>query len=395
MARAQGAPTVHGFLQGAFSTRLTAPRIGPFISAEERAQIEIAGSPGHGLDGYAGKLDLFRDNVGHEWGTDLREGYLDLAFKNARARVGRQIVTWGVGDLLFVNDLFPKDWEAFFTGRPIEYLKLGVDAVKVDFYGKGASAEVVVMPGFRGDRTPRPSRFEMPSPFGALPVTLDTPEASLKNAQIAARVYGRLASFDASAYFTKGFFRSPSMAPDDPNNPTQLNAFYPELRAYGASLQGAVGPGVVSLEVGYYDSADDKSGSDPAVPNSQIKFLAGYSRALSDDLTVGGQYNVEQTQHYGAYLEGLPPGFPASPEWRHLLTARITQMRKHQTERLSLVAFWSPSDNDFFLIPQYRLQIDDATWIEAGLNMFGGKDTTLFGAFDKNDNLFLTYRKSF
>ena len=45
-------------------------------------------------------------------------------------RVGRQILTWGTGDLLFINDLFPKDWVSFFSGREEQYLKNPVDAAR-------------------------------------------------------------------------------------------------------------------------------------------------------------------------------------------------------------------------------------------------------------------------
>ena len=49
-------------------------------------------------------------------------------------RAGRQIITWGLGDLIFINDVFPKDYEAFFSGRPMEYMKKGVDGVKIGYY---------------------------------------------------------------------------------------------------------------------------------------------------------------------------------------------------------------------------------------------------------------------
>jgi hypothetical protein len=48
----------------------------------------------------------------------------------ADVKLGRQILTWGTGDLLFINDLFPKDWESFFIGRDSEYLKGPSDALK-------------------------------------------------------------------------------------------------------------------------------------------------------------------------------------------------------------------------------------------------------------------------
>ncbi|MBL7221906.1 MAG: hypothetical protein ISS69_17490 [Phycisphaerae bacterium] len=68
-------------------------------------------------------------------------------------KVGRQILTWGTGDLLFVNDLFPKDWRAFFIGRDLEYLKAPADAMKVSLFGDIANLDLVYMPRFN------PSRF--------------------------------------------------------------------------------------------------------------------------------------------------------------------------------------------------------------------------------------------
>ena len=63
---------------------------------------------------------------------DPREAWLStqpLDFLDLKA--GRQVVTWGTGDLLFINDLFPKDWQSFILGRDEEYLKAPSDTVKV------------------------------------------------------------------------------------------------------------------------------------------------------------------------------------------------------------------------------------------------------------------------
>ena len=49
---------------------------------------------------------------------DLREAYILLYPSDSLdLKVGRQILTWGTGDLLFINDMFPKDWQSFFIGR--------------------------------------------------------------------------------------------------------------------------------------------------------------------------------------------------------------------------------------------------------------------------------------
>jgi len=46
-------------------------------------------------------------------------------------KIGRQILTWGKGDYVFINDLFPKDYRSFLSGRNIEYLKAPSDAIKL------------------------------------------------------------------------------------------------------------------------------------------------------------------------------------------------------------------------------------------------------------------------
>src|SRR3970282_1827099 len=67
--------------------------------------------------------------------------------------------------LLFANDVFPKDWVALFTGRPMEYLKVGSDALKLDLHPGGIEAEIVVLPFFQPDRYPTGDRLLLPDPF--------------------------------------------------------------------------------------------------------------------------------------------------------------------------------------------------------------------------------------
>lgn len=95
------------------------------------------------------------------------------------------------------------------------------------------------------------------------------PTSTYDNTELLLRLYRRAGGFDVEAYLYKSFWCSPSMRPDAPSAPTQIDLFYPELRVYGTSAQGNVLGGVLSLEVGYYDSRQDRDGSGPAIPNSQ------------------------------------------------------------------------------------------------------------------------------
>ncbi len=389
--------SLHGFLQGNYSadTSSSNPDGGDFKLAEERLQLKLEASkdPFHIFV----KADGWYDHIDQRWDSELREGYVDYTAGKWDARLGRQIITWGVGDLLFINDVFPKDYEAFFSGRPLEYLKKGVDGVKIGVYPGFVSFELVAIPFFTPNTFPSPNRFSMFDPMpGITNREKQEPATTLRNTEIAVRAYRDIAGFDASVYFYRGFFRQPSMMPDNLMMPTRLTLFFPELSVYGASLQGRALDGVLSLEAGYYDSRENRSGTNPMIPNSQTRFLSGYQRQLWEDFTVGVQYYGEYMQHYSEYAKNLPPGFPQERKLHSLTTIRLTQFLMNQTMRLSFFAFYSPSDGDSMLNPEIKYNFTDHIWAALGANIFGGKKNwTQFGQFSKDDNVYVQVRYEF
>lgn len=391
--------SLHGFVQGNYAARVTGeelpgPEGGDFLLGEERLQLKLAASSQEA--GFFLKNDFLRDAVSRATEIDLREAYLDYGGGSFDLRLGRQIITWGVGDLLFINDIFPKDYAAFFSGRPLEYLKIGSDAAKVDLFSDRVSAELVVIPFFQSDTLPAPERFFLFDPFSSLPREAQEPRVEIENTELALRLHRNLAGFDVAAYVYKGFFRTPGMRPDDPLVPTRVTLFFPRLAVYGASGQGNALGGVTSLEAAYYDSLDDRGGRDPAIPNSMLKYLAGYQRQFRTDFTAAFQYYGEYLSDYGPYRAALPGGLPVQDRLGQLLTFRLTQLLRYQTLRLSLFAFYSPTDEDYYLIPEVRYSFTDALWGAVGANVFGGgKNTTPFGQLDKNDNVYVIARYEF
>ena len=389
--------SLHGFLQGNYSTdtSTTNPDGGDFKLAEERLQLKLDASK----DSFHifVKADGWYDHIDQKWDSDLREGYADYTAGKWDLRLGRQVITWGVGDLIFINDVFPKDYEAFFSGRPLEYLKKGVDGAKIGIYPDFASFELVAIPFFEPNHFPDSHRFWM---FDPLAVVTDgkeeKPAVTLENTEIALRAYRDIAGFDGSLYFYRGFFRQPSMMPDNLMMPTKLTLFYPKLSVFGASIQGKALDGVVSLESGYYDSREDRNGSDPMMPNSQTRFLLGYQKQLWEDFTVGLQYYAEYMHDYSAYKKNLPQGFPQESRLHELVAVRLTQFFMHQTLRLSWFSFWSPSDGDYLLNPEVKYNFSDHIWAAIGANIFGGGEKwSQFGQLEKNDNIYLQVRYEF
>ena len=88
-------------------------------------------------------------------------------------------------------------------------------------------------------------------------------------------------SREFAAYLYHGFFKQPNALTPD------LEATFAPLTSIGASLRQPMGPGLFNVEMSYYDSRDDRDGSDPLTPNDQFRFLAGYEWEAKPNFTVG------------------------------------------------------------------------------------------------------------
>lgn len=357
-------------------------------AAELRGQLKAEARNGAGSVALLGRFDLLSDIALDDTRAESRELYGDWIAAKVAARLGRQVITWGVADLLFINDTFPKDWVAFFTGQPIQYLKLGSDALKLNAYPGSVTLEVVIA-AFRADNLPTARRFVLPDPLPAgLPRRTVEPGHDANELEASTRVSGYLDNWEWAGYASRTHYRSPAWRATG----TEIVGDYPRLHSLGASLAGPLASGVLSLEAGYYDSIDDRSGDDPAVENSQYRGLAGYSQQLWEDATLGAQLYGELMRNHGAYRAALPYGLPVRDRLRSVATLRLTQFFAHQTLAFNLFAFVGLSEQDRYFIPSLRYAFSDALWIEGGANLFGGRRDGLFGLLQDNRNVYLTIR---
>jgi len=347
--------------------------------------------------------DLLYDTVDRDRHIDLEQGtgWLDLREANVEfspvdlldIKLGRQILTWGTGDLLFINDMFSKDWNSFFIGRDEEYLKAPSDAIKTSFFTSVANIDLIINPKFDADRYIDGRRISYYNPvMGEISgqnavIETDQPDGS----EVSVRIYQTVGAYELAVYGYDGYWKSPGGF-----DMTTGLATFPELAVYGASARGPLSKGIANIEMGYYDSKEDSSGADPLINNSEFRFLAGYEQELIKDLTMGIQYYLEWLMDYDNYRDTLPIGSHSRDEYRHLLTTRLTWLTLNQNLQWSLFVFYSPSDNDAYLRPKVNYKIDDHWTAEAGGNFFIGKqDYTFFGQFKQNNNLFASIRYGF
>jgi hypothetical protein len=386
----------HGFFETRAGYRLLNDKYEKDMSImESRFQLDLSSYLDWGDLKYKG--DFFGDLVMEKGYYDTREAnvflrptdYMDM-------KVGRQILTWGTGDLVFINDLFPKDWQSFFIGRDTEYLKAPSDAAKVSLFSDWANLDVVYTPQFDPDRYINGERISYwNSNLGRLAgrdaiVHTDKPNRWFGDSEIAARLYRNIEDYELALYGYRGYWKSPGG-----QNPTRTKAIFPDLNVYGASIRGSVGKAIANAEVGYYESADDLSGKNPLINNSEMRYLVGYTREIAKNLTMGLQYYVEQMLDYSGYKRYLPSS-PARDRFRHLTTLRLTKLLMNQNLRCSLFTYYSPSDKDVYMRPIVNYKASDNVAVEVGSNIFfGDHPYTFFGQFHNDTNVYAGLRYSF
>jgi hypothetical protein len=354
--------------------------------------------------------DLIADGLAEDRAVDLEagRGWLDLRQASVSfsplefldLKVGRQILTWGTGDLLFLNDMFPKDWQSFLLGRDTEYLKGPSDAVKASVFLGPVDIDIVYTPRFDADRFITGERVTyFDSAMGRFSghrrdLEFDRPDDWFEDDEVALRLSGNIDSVEAALYAYDGFWKSPAGM-----NRATGDAVFPKLRVYGASARSPLAGGIASVEAAWFDSRDDADGDDPFVENGQVRLLVGFERDLPElahDLTVGVQWYLESMRNHGDYERGLPPGVSGKDANRQVLTLRVTKRLMSQTLDLSLFAFVSPTDSDGYLRLSADYQIDDHWSAFAGAGIFVGKDDhTFFGQFEPNTNVHAGVRWAF
>lgn len=368
--------------------------------AELRARIE---SETHYDDmRFSGKADLYADAVEGGIHFNLREALVDLSLgSHMDVRGGHQVLTWGTGDLVFLNDLFAKDWQSFFSGRDDEYLKAPSTSIKFSYYGDKANLDFVWTPVFTNDNFIEGERFsyfspmsgeQMAAPEGKLSV--EYPDKTFSEGEFAARLHGRTQLFGESSaewavYAYRGFWKQPNAVND------KGRAFFSPMNSFGASLRSNVASGIGYAEFSLYNSEDDK-GDDPMLPNNQSRFLLGYEQELRPKLTMGMQYYLEHIQDYSALIKTDQESPYRPDENRELWTLRLTYRMMQDNLILNWFSFYSPTDQDYYHRPSLKYRFNDELSLTMGGNLFGGQQRhTFFGQFENASNLYARLRFSY
>jgi hypothetical protein len=327
------------------------------------------------------------DAISHDQTVGLREATLAWQpVADLDVKAGRQIITWGVSDYLYVNDIFPKNYDTFFTGGSFDRIKEPVDAVHLAWHGPADFELVVARP--KADRMPSPARFVAVAAALNARQADETHDAKVDIALKASRSVG---GWDLAAYAARQTSREQRVFVDGAG----LRFDRPRLWHLGASATGNAAGGVMWMEAAARHVEGNRQGVvDRHFPGSTAKFIFGYSRVVTEDVTASAQVQVESALDRRQYVQSLVPGVRPVGAFNPVLHLRVAGHWVNQTVGAGAQLF-AGAEGDTHFNPFASWSPVDGWTLEAGANLFRGRPDTRFGTLRHDSNFYTAARFSY
>ena len=367
---------------------------------------------------------VYYDGVQSKWQGQLRElNWQGAVSSQWDIKAGQQVITWGTGNYVFINDMFNKDWQSFLAGRDDEYLKAPQFAVKASGYFDNASLDLVLTPRFSSDNFINGEVFSFYNPLGFSTKKLNSAKKP-HSPEYAVRYKQRWDDLELALYGYHGFEKSPESLVVSPNG-NMFAPSYAKLSVLGASMTTNFMEGIASIEIGHYNrssnglalsqnsSQDPNQGQTPSmrttnVPTSETSFwftapdeskiLFGFERELVTNLSGALQVSYEYQHDFD---KAMPAALQMMQENYELKRrSLVTLQLRYSTLQNKLIVDWftfvSPSDEDGHTRLKVNYKPNDQWQYTIGTNYFwGDMPTTFFGQFEKASSAYFSVRRFF
>ncbi len=338
--------------------------------------------------------------LGEELEIGLRQAYLDIYWDSVDLRVGRQQVIWGKGDGVFITDVVsPKDLRRFLL-PDFEEIRIGVDAVKLDYYRGDGTLEVVWIPAFAPTLPPDEGSIWATSLQFPVQPSFDMSsggvEASIENSEVFAKYSLLSSSFDLEMMAGYAWDDEPAMhlsVEQDPDTHEIVSiAIAPEhhrLTIAGGSFSTAVGGTIVRGEGAYYwgkrFATESPLIGDGVLERDYVHYLLGVDWTLLG-VSMSVQFIQEVILEHDDSL--------ASEERSDVMTLLARDSFLNETLHLEIFSYVGLSDSDALLRPKVSYDMADGFEVLVGADFFVGEEG-MFGAYDANNSVYAKLKYSF
>ncbi len=345
----------------------------------------------------------------HYWADSLnfrlREAYLDLYFKNFDIRVGKQQIVWGKADGVFITDVVsPLNFQEFLL-PDFDEIRLGVNAIKLDYYIGVNTLEAIWIPQFTPTGMPQPGSIWYIQPEFPAPATFDWSKAditpSLENSEFFAKysVFTSAIDFEIMGGYTwdddptmhvqKEFAinqqtHQPYLA--GLNITPEHHRLYLAGGSFSTEIKGVVLRGEGAYYNGKYFQSEDPTAVDALVEKDYLHYLAGL------DFNIG---NVKlSTQFIQEYILDYEESI-TNNEFQNTMTFLARYDTPSDLLHLEVFSYVGLTDGDALIRPKITYDFDDSFSILLGSNIFVGDRDGRFGQYQDNSMMYLKLKYSF
>ncbi len=352
-------------------------------------------------DRVSGKLEWRANNaaLNEDAATESRllEGYALIRFTHADLYLGKQIVVWGRADGINPTDnLTPRDYTVLLPFEDDQ--RFGTTALRLDaFLSESYTLSTFATPLFQPSKIPLPATEYR--------VLEEEPAHTLSNTVGGLRLNKVGAGLDWSVSYFRGFSLLPSLQALETASVPVLQLQYDRITVYGWDLARNYGRFGFRGEVAYVDTGDDR-GTDFAVKNPYLHWIAGVDRTFFANLNVNLQFFQRRVRNYRD-IQTI-----SSPLERNLalqnaliggqrdsisngITFRVSNKWFNDTLEAEIFAVANIRRNDGLLRPLLTYAFTDAWKGTVGAEIYRGAADTEYGSLKSNRGAFTELRYGF
>ncbi len=327
---------------------------------------------------------------------DFQEAYIDYYSSFVDVRLGKQIMAWGKADELNPTDILnPQNLSNITEEKGIR--KIGLTALKTEWKFDDFILEAIWKPEFNNMQLPaldsRWAFFTVPG-LESLPEP-EFPSHRLQDTEWAFKLSRTISQFDLSISYFDGWdnIATPVFTFDPNLQQMQLDKLkFFRTKMIGADFAGSVSSVGIWGEGAYFITENE--GSDPLVKNPYLQYVFGADYTFVYDITVNIQYiqEINETEVDESIASKLGVGIPLQQACSFRLGKSFGEIEEHGIE---LFGIYDIKGHGILFQPSLTLSPEDAFEIELGLIFFAGEKESIFGQFERNDQIYLMGTYSF
>ncbi|MDR3394199.1 MAG: hypothetical protein P4L70_04280 [Parasulfuritortus sp.] len=410
-AKVETSYPITGFAETALAYTYSDPE--HWSDALGRLQLSTQGQFGQGVKWkvtgraeYNAIYDLtnhYADSVAHNQRTKFQfeETYLDFATGSLDWRVGRQQIVWGemVG-LFFADVVSAKDMREFIL-PDFNILRIPQWAARAEYFKDDFHAEAIWIPFPSYDQIGTPfdharsgagsDFYPYPISPAGIPIVMgeEKPGTQLGHGNFGIRLNQLTNGWDYSGFFYSGMDSQPTFYRDSANE----QIFYPRhdrIWQAGGTLAKDMGSFVLKAETVYTNgrqfNVTDFASSNGLVEQNTLDWVVGLDFNPTQDTRVNTQLfqrifiNHAQDTVYDKYENGMSL----------LVNHKFADHWEAET-----MLIHSLNRKDWILRPKVTWRFKPDWRLAAGVDVFHGPPTGLFGQYDSQDRVYTEVRYDF